>query len=257
MQHPYQVMPPLSVEKYAALTADIQANRVQIPIDVDEEDNTLDGFHRRQICEELGIACPKRVLTGLTKAHKLAHALGLNLLRRHLSKAQKREIAPTLRAEGWTQERIRQTLDVQQRTVSRWLEQSSHSAKLPQADIIQGKDGKSYPSTKTPRRARRQAEGMASAEPTSLSPLPSDDSISADGGAGLARGRQQQDEVPASDMKPERSVAGDAGIESEAADLPYAQSPANSTTSAAAGEPAAAPIRTLPAAWVDDAEEQS
>ena len=58
--HRYQVMPGLSPEEYATLKADIAANGVRIPIDVDEEGNILDGFHRKQICDELGIECPTR-----------------------------------------------------------------------------------------------------------------------------------------------------------------------------------------------------
>jgi ParB-like chromosome segregation protein Spo0J len=105
-KHHYQVMPPLSPEEYAALKADIAARWVQVPVEYDDEGNILDGFHRVQICQELGIDCPKVVRSGLTDAEKRAHAWALNLTRRHLSKAQKRAIAKTLRGEGWTMERI-------------------------------------------------------------------------------------------------------------------------------------------------------
>jgi ParB-like chromosome segregation protein Spo0J len=54
MKNRYQVRPPLSPEEYAAPKADIQANGVQIPIDVDEEGNVLDGHQRQRISEELG-----------------------------------------------------------------------------------------------------------------------------------------------------------------------------------------------------------
>jgi ParB-like chromosome segregation protein Spo0J len=66
--HRYQVMPDLLPEEYAALKADIAASKVRIPIEVDEEGNIIDGFHRKQICAELGIECPQRVLAGLTGA---------------------------------------------------------------------------------------------------------------------------------------------------------------------------------------------
>jgi hypothetical protein len=55
MEHPYQVMSRLSSADYAALQARIWANGVKIPIDIDEQGSTLDGFHRQQICEELGL----------------------------------------------------------------------------------------------------------------------------------------------------------------------------------------------------------
>ena len=43
-KHRYQVMPDLSLEERAALKADIAANGVRIPIEVDEEGNIIDGF---------------------------------------------------------------------------------------------------------------------------------------------------------------------------------------------------------------------
>jgi ParB-like chromosome segregation protein Spo0J len=86
-KYPYQVMPPLSPEAYTALKADIEANGVQIPADVDEEGNYLDGIHRKHICKELGIDCPTRVRSGLTEEQKRAYAWRVNLMRRHLSRA--------------------------------------------------------------------------------------------------------------------------------------------------------------------------
>jgi hypothetical protein len=52
---PYQVMPPLSPDEYAALKVDIALRGVQVPVEYDERDNELDGHHRIQICGELGI----------------------------------------------------------------------------------------------------------------------------------------------------------------------------------------------------------
>jgi hypothetical protein len=145
----YQVMPPLSPAEYAALKADIAERGVQVPVEYDEEGHILDGFHCVQICEELGIDYPKVVRSGLTDEHKRAHAWALNLTRRHLSKAQKRVIAGTLRQEGWTQERIAQVLGLSQATILGWLHEFISSDKLPQPATIDGKDGKRYPSRKT------------------------------------------------------------------------------------------------------------
>jgi ParB-like chromosome segregation protein Spo0J len=158
--HRYQVMPPLSPEAYEALKADIQKDGVKIPKDVDEEGNILDGFSRDRACKELGRDCPERVIRGLTDAEKREYAWRMNLTRRHLSKEQKREIARTLRQEGWTQDLIAQALCVGQRTVSRWLRQSSHSAKLSQPDTVLGKDGKRYPPKKALRRPAQPTEGV-------------------------------------------------------------------------------------------------
>jgi ParB-like chromosome segregation protein Spo0J len=157
--HRYQVMPDLPHKDYAALKADINEHGVKNSIQVDEDDNTLDGHQRRRICEELGIECPKMVIHGLTDTQKREYAWRMNLMRRHLTRPQKREIAGTLwQKEEWTQDRIAEALGVSQRTVSRWLEEFSHSAELPRPDTVLGKDGKRYPTKKKPRRTAQPTE---------------------------------------------------------------------------------------------------
>jgi transposase-like protein len=159
----YQVMPPLSPEEYAALKADIAARGVQVPVEYDDEGNILDGFHRVQICQELGLACPQVMRSGLSDAEKRAHAWKLNLTRRHLSKAQKRAIAKTLRGESWTQERIAQALGLSQATISNWLTEVINSDELHHAEPILGKDGKRYPHRKA-RPGARQPTDQTQAE---------------------------------------------------------------------------------------------
>ncbi|HSF32516.1 MAG TPA: hypothetical protein VLK82_18850 [Candidatus Tectomicrobia bacterium] len=155
----YQVMPPLSREEYAALKADIAARGVQVPVEYDDEGNILDGFNRVKICQELGLACPQVMRSGLTDAEKRAHAWALNLTRRHLSKAEKRAIAKTLRGESWTQERIAQALGLSQATISNWLTEVINSDELHHEEPILGKDGKRYPHRKTRPAARQQKNG--------------------------------------------------------------------------------------------------
>ena len=93
---PYQPMPDLTPAEYEALKADIAQHGVQVPIEVDEHGAILDGHNRQRICAELGIAAPTITRAGLTEDEKHAHALRLNLQRRHLTSAQKREL---IRAE--------------------------------------------------------------------------------------------------------------------------------------------------------------
>jgi transposase-like protein len=147
---------PLSPEERKALKADIRAYGVKVRIDVDEEGTIIDGHQRQQICDELGIECPRRVLAGLTEEEKLEHALRLNLKRRHLSPEQKRELARTWREQGWTQKRIAQALGVAQPTIANWLREFIKSDKLP--STVQGKDGKAYPPKKQRRRTAHPAE---------------------------------------------------------------------------------------------------
>jgi hypothetical protein len=89
---PYQLLPPLTTDEYAALRDDIAAHGVRVPVDVDERGKLLDGHHRAAIAAELGIHCPTRVVNGLTEEEKRAHALAVNAHRRQLSREQRREL---------------------------------------------------------------------------------------------------------------------------------------------------------------------
>ena len=88
----FQVMPPLADDDFAALKADIQANGVLIPVEVDEDGNVLDGHHRVSACTELGIdwRATVKVREGLTEAEK----------RRHARRPQHQASAPHRRAEA-------------------------------------------------------------------------------------------------------------------------------------------------------------
>lgn len=89
---PYQLLPPLTGDEYAALREDIAANGIRVPVDVDEDGTVLDGHHRQAIAAELGIPCPTRVVTGLTDEDKRCHALAVNLQRRTLTREQRRAL---------------------------------------------------------------------------------------------------------------------------------------------------------------------
>lgn len=54
----YRILPPLDVETYAGLKANIALNGVQVPIVKDEKGFILDGFARAKIARELGYDCP-------------------------------------------------------------------------------------------------------------------------------------------------------------------------------------------------------
>lgn len=89
----FQVMPSLSDEDFASLKADIEERGVLVPVEYDEAGNILDGHHRIRACQELGILeWPKLIREGMTDDEKRVHARQLNLARRHLNQAQKREL---------------------------------------------------------------------------------------------------------------------------------------------------------------------
>lgn len=90
---PYQLLPALSEAEYAALRESIAEHGVRVPIEVDEDGNILDGHHRAAIAADLGIDCPRVVVSNLdTEQDKRTVALMLNLSRRHLTREQKREV---------------------------------------------------------------------------------------------------------------------------------------------------------------------
>lgn len=77
----YQLLDPLSPEEYAALRADIEARGILIPVEKDEDGNTLDGHHREQIAGELGIGYPTVVRRFASEEEKADHVVKINLSR--------------------------------------------------------------------------------------------------------------------------------------------------------------------------------
>src|SRR5262245_28939040 len=95
---PYQLLPALTAEEYAALKEDIRRHGVLVPLEKDEQGNVLDGHHRLRAWEELkaeGVKLPDPAVIirpGLSEAEKRAHVRSLNLNRRHLTREQRRQL---------------------------------------------------------------------------------------------------------------------------------------------------------------------
>jgi N6-adenosine-specific RNA methylase IME4/ParB-like chromosome segregation protein Spo0J len=142
---PYQLMPPLSAEEYAALKADIAERGVQVPVEYDEHGNVIDGHHRIQICAELGIVqWPRLVRHGLSEEEKRSHARCLNLHRRHLDQAQRRSlIAAELRDVPAASDRaVAAGLGVDHKTVATVRTGLEATGEIPQLDARKGRDGR-------------------------------------------------------------------------------------------------------------------
>lgn len=135
---PNQLLPGLAGYDYKALFDDISRRGILVPIIVNEDTGEIiDGHHRHKIAEELGIECPAATVSMDDENAKIA-AVGLNVKRRRLSLDQRREIAKTLRGDGWTQQQIADALGVDQSTVGRWLSESTtdmqmHNGCIPRA----------------------------------------------------------------------------------------------------------------------------
>lgn len=161
-EHQYQLLPPLSDAEYSALKADIAARGVMVAVEKDEQGNTLDGFHREKICQELNIDFPVKIRVGMSEDEKIHHAIALNLERRHLDSEQRRELVLTLKkSRGWSNEAIADAVGVTEGTVRNDLNSVSQNYETELPRTI-GKDGKSYP-PKKPRtiNARNGSEAQA------------------------------------------------------------------------------------------------
>jgi hypothetical protein len=94
----YQLFPDLADDDYAALKRDIAERGVMVAVEYDDLGEILDGHHRVRAWTELvyeGVELepyPRVVREGMTEAQKRAHVRRLNILRRHLTQEQKREL---------------------------------------------------------------------------------------------------------------------------------------------------------------------
>lgn len=115
MNRKYQVMPPLSDKEYKSLKEDIKKDGVLVPIIYDENGDIIDGYHRIQICEELGIEdWPSITKTDLNETDKRSLARKLNSARRQLSQEQKRGLIKDQLKDTpeWSNRRIADMLGV-------------------------------------------------------------------------------------------------------------------------------------------------
>jgi DNA modification methylase/transposase-like protein len=181
---PFQVMPPLTAEQYAALKADITTRGVIVPVEVDEAGNILDGHNRAQIATELGRVYPTVVRRGMTGAQKRQYARTLNLARRHLTPEQRRQVVLDLRREGWSYPRIAAALGVDPKTVRTDIEGWENS----QPATVTGADGKVYPARKPAKshaEAHRERLAAFEAEAIARGDLPFGRIVAADAEAFL------------------------------------------------------------------------
>lgn len=156
----YQILPPLSASESAALRDDIVKRGVQVPIEMDDQGNVLDGHHRVRICKELEIShYPTIIRVGMDDDEKLEHILALNLARRHLTRKQRQDLVANLRGRQWSTRKIAGAINVAQSTVMDDLStERFRSVDLPERII--GKDGKSRPARKPSVIAKTPAETL-------------------------------------------------------------------------------------------------
>jgi ParB-like chromosome segregation protein Spo0J len=146
----YQFLPRLSDEEYRALEASIAEHGIQVPILVDEHKAIIDGHHRKEIADRLGIDCPRRFAIDLTDEQKRTLALSLNLDRRHLSREQKRELVErSLKADpGLSDRQHAERTGVSPTTVGSARSRLEESGDVSNLDTRTDSAGRTQPASK-------------------------------------------------------------------------------------------------------------
>lgn len=145
-----QILPAPSESEYQALKEDIAKRGIQVPIELDENGDVLDGNSRLRAWNELraeGIKVPgypSIVRSGMTDAEKRNHARSLNIIRRHLTKEQMEPIWAQMRVDGMPYQAIADASGVSDITVRRAVPTFVGT----QPEKVMGKDGKKYPPKK-------------------------------------------------------------------------------------------------------------
>lgn len=140
----YQLFPNLTADEMEALTADIRERGVMIPVEFDENGDILDGHHRAQIADSLGIEYPKVVRSGWSEDQKLVHVVALNAHRRQLSATERAEVVAQLRKARLSTRAIAKAVGVSKDTVRRDL----IGADAPMPERIETSDGRTYPASR-------------------------------------------------------------------------------------------------------------
>jgi len=138
------LLPELPPQTFEALKESIARFGVQYSIVVDETKNTIDGFHRKRACDELGIHCPTIVIGGLTPDEKRQLAYTLNHARRHVTPTQKRDAAATLiKSKPQLSDRtLALMVGVDHKTIGRIRRGLVETGECPSCQQREGQDGK-------------------------------------------------------------------------------------------------------------------
>ena len=145
----YKFFPDLLPEEYDLLKTSIADHGVEVPIVVDQEGDIIDGFHRQQACDELGVACPREIRYFESEIEKLELAIRLTCPRRQLNRRQKRElIAAYLRRDPQIADNCLAELigGVSKNTVAEVRSDLESTCQIDKFEKLRGKDGKDRPS---------------------------------------------------------------------------------------------------------------
>ena len=149
----FDAMPALTDEERSELKADIALTGITYPVVVTDANEVIDGHHRLEIAAELGLTnVPISVKSGLTADQKREQAVNLNLHRRHLNGAQKREIiARRLKADpARSNNAVAGDIRVSDKTVGTVRKALEATSEIPKLTATRGQDGRTRMSKRTP-----------------------------------------------------------------------------------------------------------
>ena len=147
-----QPLPDLPEEEITALGRRIGRGPLDDPITLSSDGILLDGHQRLKAMLSQGRkvldATDVRILADVTRANALDKVIELNVARRHLSTADKAELARKLqRDRRWSQARIARIFHVSRPAVSQWLAAHEPNAiDIEPPPYVEGLDGKAYSS---------------------------------------------------------------------------------------------------------------
>jgi len=142
-----RLLPDLPPAEYESLKQSIAAKGVGVPILVDQHGKIIDGWHRERACRELGTYCPREIRHFASDSERLQVAVSLNLNRRHLDRAQRREIiAALLKADpAINDNHLGQIVGVSKNTVASVRADLESTCQIDKLEQRRGRDGKDRP----------------------------------------------------------------------------------------------------------------
>jgi ParB-like chromosome segregation protein Spo0J len=148
-----------TAEELAALGKAIGRGQLAIPVSISSDGLLLDGHQRLKAMLAQGRktidADDVRVIPQATAENALEWSVELNVRRRHLSVAEKADLARKLqRQRRWSQRKIAKVFGVTQPAVNQWLRNIEAATDEEQPTFVVGEDGKTYYAAAGPRAER-------------------------------------------------------------------------------------------------------